>query len=77
MNTRLLAIVASTIVVLVSTQVDAKSRMTIACQKNMDDGRILVDGTQLPTNATYKVKSFHSTSRDGTWSYGTCVIELN
>jgi hypothetical protein len=76
MNTRFLAIVASA-VVLVSTQVDAKSRMTIACQKNMDDGRILVDGTQLPANATYKVKSFHPTSRDGIWSYGTCVIELN
>ena len=76
MNTRLFAIAAS-IVMLVSTNVDAKSRMTITCQKNMDDGRILVDGTQLPPNATYKVKSFHPTSRDSIWSYGTCVIELN
>jgi len=51
-------------------------KMTIPCQQNLNDGRILVDGTFLPSAARYKVLSYTPKSSDGGWSHGECQLDV-
>lgn len=46
--------------------------MVISCQQNLSDGRILVDGTMLPTNARYTVRQYTPRRSEAGWSYGEC-----
>ncbi len=54
---------------------EAGSRMTVSCQKNMEDGRILVDGRRVG-NSGYRVLRYDMMRNEGLWSYGRCLIEL-
>lgn len=51
-------------------------RMTIECQQNLSDGRVLVDSRVLPAGAQHKVVRYHPTSTGGGWSHGTCEVEF-
>lgn len=48
--------------------------MVIACQQSLDDGRVLVDGSKLPSAANYKVVRYQPRSSEMGWSHGTCEI---
>lgn len=59
-----------------------EARIGLACMKNQDDGRILIeDGRQLPGTAqtfsdgdSYKIKKFIPVNSDGTWTHGLCDV---
>ena len=56
---------------------EAGRRVRTDCQKNLGDGRILVqDGTVLPDDARFKVVSYKASRTDDGWSYGPCTVEL-
>lgn len=52
-------------------------RMNIPCQQNLDDGRLLVDGQNLPTGSHYKVTRYQPSSNEMGWSHGMCEIVLS
>lgn len=49
-------------------------KMSIPCQQNLDDGRLLVDGQNLPTGSHYKVIHYQPSSNEMGWSHGMCEI---
>lgn len=51
-------------------------KMTISCQQNLSDGRVLVYGLVLPAGARYKVLRYQSASTNNGWSYGSCELEF-
>ena len=56
----------------------ARSRMTMACQRNLDDGRTLIsDGRLIPDGARTKIVSYRPTRRETGWSYGTCTVDVS
>ena len=57
--------------------VQAGVRVNTTCQKNLSDGRILVeDYKTLPSeNAIFKVLKFKAKSKDGDWAYGPCLLD--
>ena len=55
---------------------EAGPRRTVSCQRNTEDGRILVDGRQVGER-TYRVVSYRVTRNEGLWTYGRCVIDFN
>jgi hypothetical protein len=58
---------------------DANIKMTVKCQQNRSDGRILVDGALLPNteNMHYHIQNYIPKSSAGGWTFGVCQIELN
>lgn len=71
--------ISSAIALLVLTLgvAEAGVRVKTTCQKNLSDGRILVeDFSTLPSeNATFKVLKFKAAKKDGDWAYGPCVLD--
>jgi len=59
-----------------ATVAEAGIKMTIPCQQSLSDGRILVDGTLLPSGARYKVLSYKPKTSDNGWSSGECVLDI-
>jgi len=59
---------------LAATAAEAGPRRTVDCQKNMEDGRVLVDGRQAG-DRRYRVLRYDMMRNEGLWSYGRCVIE--
>lgn len=57
-----------------STAAEAGPRRVVDCQKNMEDGRVLVDGRQAG-DRRYRVLRYDMMRNEGLWSYGRCVIE--
>ena len=51
-------------------------KMSIPCQQNLDDGRLLVNGPSLPTGAHYKVTRYQPRSNETGWSYGVCEVTI-
>lgn len=51
-------------------------RMTVSCQQNLSDGRVLMDGRVLPAGAHYKVVRYQPASTDDGWSHGSCDVEF-
>ncbi len=62
--------------------------MTVPCQQNTVDGRILIDGRFLPDSVKgYRVKRYDPdihkppgkspSDEDYPWGYGTCLIEIS
>lgn len=69
--------ILAALILAVPAVADARSSttMTLMCQKNLGDGRILVsNGDRLPPNSTFKVIKYRPTSRDGIWSTGPCTV---
>lgn len=60
---------------LATGSVEAGARRNVSCQRNTEDGRILVDGSEVG-DARYRVVSYRVTRNDGLWTYGRCVIEF-
>lgn len=60
---------------LVVTVAEAGPRKTVSCQRNTEDGRILVDGREVG-DARYRVIRYQVTRNEGLWTYGRCLIEF-
>lgn len=55
--------------------------VTVTCQQNREDGRILIDGQFLPNTGhkfadgtEYRVTHYTPTDSDETWSHGSCEL---
>lgn len=69
--------VASLAVVALPASAAPPVEMTIPCQQNLSDGRILVDGTLLPREARYNVRHYRPQTNTGDgWSRGECRIVI-
>ena len=51
-------------------------KMTISCQQNPSDGRMLVDASVLPAGTRFKVVRYRPASADSGWSHGSCDVEF-
>ncbi len=76
MPDRFLALGIAAALALACTQAQAAGGvpMTVPCQRNLDDGRVLLSDDPLPPNPRYTVLHYApSTSSEG-WSHGQCEI---
>ncbi len=65
------------VLLFLTASAEAGTKMTMQCQQNLSDGRVLVsDGTLLPENARFKVLSYKPARKSDGWSYGTCVLDV-
>jgi hypothetical protein len=54
---------------------DPGLHMTIPCQQNLTDGRVLMDGRFLPIGAHYDILHYHPLSADQNgWTHGECEV---
>ncbi len=50
-------------------------KMTVSCQQNLSDGRMLIDGRMLPTGTRYNVLHYRpELANEGGWTRGECEI---
>lgn len=58
-----------------ATAAEAGPRRTVSCQKNTEDGRVLVDGRAVG-DRRYRVLRYDMMKDEGLWTYGRCLIEF-
>jgi hypothetical protein len=65
------------LLLVLGTGAEAGIRVKTTCQKNIGDGRILVeDSSVLPSEtSTFKVLKFKAARTDGDWAYGPCLLD--
>ena len=52
-------------------------KMTVPCQQNTGDGRVLLDSRFVPAGAHYNIQHYHPQSVDGNgWTHGECDIAV-
>ena len=64
-----------TAAVLFASAAQAGPRAMVSCQKNMEDGRVLVDGREVG-DRRYRVLRYDMMRSEGLWTYGRCLIEF-
>jgi len=53
----------------------ANVKMTVPCQQNLGDGKILLDGRYVPTSARYNILHYQPQSpNENGWTHGQCEI---